>query len=152
MTRAALVVAVSSVVACGCAIDTELGLAVDITEASAEVAMDPAGDVVSVTMAVDYRTGEHAMETHSFRPQSIDLFAGDSSVVTLSPERPAVFVPDVPPGTSRSTMLRGVSDPGEATDPRRLCGTEARLLFLWIDDATSEIGMTEATTSTVVCD
>lgn len=136
----------------GCAIDTELGLAVEITTASAEVTSDAAGDVVSVTLGVDYRTGAHAMESHELRPQAIDVLAGDAPIVTISPNRPPLFVPVVPPGESRSTTLTGQSAPGAALDPRRLCGSEARILFRWIDDANGEVGTSEATTSPVSCD
>lgn len=136
----------------GCAIDTELGLAVEITSASAEVAADAAGDVVSVTLGVDYRTGAHATESHELRPQAIDVLAGDAPIVTISPNRPPLFVPVVPPGESRSTTLTGESAPGAALDPRRLCGSEARILFRWIDDATGEVGTSEATTPPVTCD
>ncbi len=136
----------------GCSFDTELGLAVDVTSASGEVAMDAGGDVVSVTMTVDYRTGAHAMEAHTLRPQSVDLFAGDAPVATLTPNRPPGFVPTVRPGQSFTTTMSAQSAPGSATDPRRLCGTEAHLVFRWVDDATGDVGTSEATTSPIDCD
>ncbi|MCZ7682242.1 MAG: hypothetical protein M5U28_27005 [Sandaracinaceae bacterium] len=136
----------------GCAIDTELGLAVEITSASAEVAADAAGDVVSVTLGVDYRTGAHATESHELRPQAIDVLAGGRADRDDLAEPPAALRAGGAAGESRSTTLTGESAPGAALDPRRLCGSEARILFRWIDDATGEVGTSEATTPPVTCD
>lgn len=150
MTRAASIVLLA--LASGCAVDTEIGLSADVTSASAEVIADPAGDVVAVTMDVVYRTGEHTMEARELLPQGIDVLAQQEHVVTLIPERPPGFMPRVSPGQSRSATFTAQSAPGAATDPRRLCGAEALLVFRWMDRATHELGSAEATTGPVACD
>jgi hypothetical protein len=148
----ASLLASSCVLAASCAIDTEIGLDATIDDASLDVRAATEGDVVALTMAVTYRVGEHAQESHELMPQAIDVFAGDILVATISPNRPPGFVPMVRPGQTFSTTFTGESAPGVATDPRSLCGAEATLLFRWTDASNGTVGMTESTTSAITCD
>jgi hypothetical protein len=153
VSRRATAILALAALGSGCAIDTELGLAVDVRAATVAVLADPAGDVVTTALELQYRTGAHAGEAHELRPQSIEVFTVDETrVVGISPDRPPVFVPRVGPGESRQVTLTGRSDPGEATDARRLCGQPAVVLFRWVDVTTGEIGMSEATSGPAACD
>ena len=58
----------------------------------------------------------------------------------------------VQPGESFTATFTGESMPSATSDPGRLCGGSARLLFRWSDVATGEIGMTESSTSEIVCE
>lgn len=142
------------VLACagGCAIDTELGLAVTIEASSASVTSDGEGDLVAITMGVAYRVGEHAETAHEFQPQSVDVFVGEALVARASPNRPPAFVSLVRPGQSFTTTFTGETRPVTGADARALCGTEALLLLRWTDATTGEVGTSESTTADVTCD
>ncbi len=135
----------------GCAVDMELGLAVDIANATLDVRSEAGGDVVGLSMNVTYRVGAYARESHELIPQAIDVFIGDAVVATIIPDRPPDFVPVLAPGESRTLVFTGASQPGVATDPRRLCDGEALLLFRWADGTTGELGMSETTTTAITC-
>lgn len=150
--RRALAAVLGCAALAACAIDTEIGLDATIGDASIEVRSETEGDVVAITMPVNYRVGEHAQEEHELMPQAIDIFAGDILVATISPNRPPGFVPRVMPGQSFSTTLTGESAPGVATDSRSLCGAEATLLFRWTDASNGTVGMAESSTSDISCD
>ncbi len=139
---------------CGCAIDTELGLAVEVRAARVDVRADPVGEVVGTSIDIEYRVGPYAQGgVRELRPQAIEVYTVDDvRVVGVTPDRPADFVPRLSPGESRQATLTGQSDPGEATDPRRLCGLPAVLLFRWIDVTTNEIGLSEGMVGVVACD
>lgn len=134
------------VLVASCAVDTELGLDATIDAASVLVAAD---DSVVVSVDLTYRVGAYAEATHRIAPQAIVLFVADSPVVSLVPRAPPGFVGTVRPGESFMTTLQSTST--TATDPRRMCGAEVRVLFRWVDGSTMEIGMTDSTTSDVTC-
>lgn len=151
MKRFVAIAAVLSL-AGGCAIDTELGLDATIDSTSVEVRAAAEGDVVAVRMALSYRVGAHAPESHELMPQAIDVFAGDALVATVAPDRPPMFRSVVQPGQSFATTFTGESTPSATTDPRRLCDGSARLLFRWVDASSGELGMAEGSTSEIACD
>lgn len=133
----------------GCAdvVDTELGL--DATVDAARVSY--ASGVVSASIDVTYRVGEHAEDERVFQPQAIDLFVGEELVTTLSPTPTSPdFDAALMPGESASATLEGGMS--GVTDPMRLCGAEVRVLFRWVDQTTLEIGMTETVTTDVTCE
>lgn len=143
----------ASMLVAGCAIDTELGLAVDVRAARVQVRADAEGEVVTASLDLDYRVGAYAERARELRPQSIEIFLSeDARVVSFPPDRPAGFVPRVDPGESRRVTLRGSSPPGEAADPRQLCGRRPLVLFRWVDAVTNEVGLSEVTGEPTGCD
>jgi hypothetical protein len=141
--------AVLALLVSGCAIDTALGIEGTIEAASVDVSAGASGDVVRATVDVDYRVGEYAEGTRQFMPSSIQLFVAGSAVAQMPPEA-TDFTSTLAPGDSASATFTGETT--TATDPRRLCGAAATVLFRWVDRATSETGMAEGTTSDVTCD
>ncbi|HJL19563.1 MAG TPA: hypothetical protein RMH99_28125 [Sandaracinaceae bacterium LLY-WYZ-13_1] len=139
-----VVAALLGVLVAGC-VDTELGLDAMIDAASVRYE----GGIVSATVDVTYRVGEHADGARQFQPQAIDLFVGEELVVSLAPSVPMGFVAVLEPGDSASATLEaGLSG---ADDPTRLCGAEVRVVFRWMDQTTLEVGTTEITTTDVAC-
>jgi hypothetical protein len=139
--------AIAALLLAGCEIDTELGIAAEITSAVITVPSDAS---VSVEVDVDYRVGEHAEGERNFQPQAIEVYAGEELVAQITPELPAGFTPRIAPGAEASVHLTGSDD--TVTDPRGLCGTEARILFRWRDATSAEVGMTEGVSDVVACD
>lgn len=128
-------------------VDTELGL--DATVDSARVTVAPDG-VVTARLETTYRVGEYAEGDRLFQPNGIELYVGDALVARMVPSVPPTFVQRVSPGESRMSPVLGMDT--MATDPRRLCGAEVRVLFRWVDGSNMEIGMTETSTSDVTCE
>ena len=130
----------------GACVDTELGLDATVQAARVEVL----GDAVTVSIDIDYRVGEHAEGNRVFQPQAIELYVGGALVATITPEAPPGFVPGLSPGDSRSATLGGTN--AMVSGASTLCGGgEVVVLFRWLDGATLEIGMTEASTTDVAC-
>lgn len=126
--------------------DTELGLDAVVTAARVRYM----SGVVSASVDVRYRVGEHAEGQRIFQPQAIDLFVADELVATLSPSSSGPFEARLAPGESAEVTLEGGMS--GVDDPTRLCGADVRVLVRWIDQATLEIGMTETSTSDVICE
>lgn len=141
----AIVIAVVGAVLLGGCVDTALGLEATLGAARVQVA----GDAVTVSVDVDYRVGPYAEGDRMFQPQTIELYVGGSLVASVTPDAPPGFVSRVAPGESQSTTLGGTTT--MVSGAGTLCGAEVTVLFRWLDGATLEIGMTETSTTDVVC-
>jgi hypothetical protein len=90
-----------------------------------------------------------------FQPQTIELYVDGALVSSVTPGAPPGFVSRVSPGETLSTTLGGTE--AMVSSASALCGGgEVVVLFRWLDSAgsaaaTPEIGMTEASTTDVVC-
>lgn len=139
-----LLFSLSTLLLSGC-IDKELGLDATIQRTAVTVT----GDMVSVSMDMTYRVGEHADGPRRMQPQAIELYVDGDQVGAVTPDAPAGFVATLEPGQSESTTLEGTEAPVAGAD--RLCGATVTVLFRWLDATSLEIGMTDAATMDVTC-
>jgi len=150
---AAAVIAGVTAVALSCTVDTELGLAAQITAAEVHAAGSGASAVVSVDLTADVRVGEHAQGTRMFIVPRADLLVGDAIVATVNLDRPAGFDGSLDPGVSRTLVLHGATLAG-AFDPAPLCASPApavRVVLHWEDRTAMEMGTAETSTMRVTC-
>jgi hypothetical protein len=127
--------------------DTLLGLEAIAGDASVVVT----GDVVEVSIDVDYRNGAHTEGARMFQPMLVEVYAADAPVAQMPVEIPPDTDLDLAPGESASATFSGMSDPGEANDPARLCDG-ARVLLRWIDGTTRTPAIVEADVPAAECE
>lgn len=126
--------------------DTLLGLEATIGEARVDVA----AGVVSVEVDVDYRNGAYTEEARMFQPMLLEVYAGDAPVAQMSAQIPPDTTLTLAPGESASATFTGATDPGEASDPARLC-SGATVIFRFVDGTTGDPGLVESEAS-VTCE
>lgn len=151
--RGAAVIAGVTAVALSCTVDTELGLAAEITSANVSAAGSGAMAVITVDLNATVRVGEHAQGTRMFVVPRVDLLVGDAIVATINLDRPVGFDGSLDPGVSRMLTLHGATLAG-AFDPAPLCATPTptvRVLLHWEDRTAMEMGTAEGTATRVTC-
>lgn len=142
---AASVIVGVTVAAVSCTVDTELGLAAEITAANVQAAGSGATAVISVDITAEIRVGAHAQGSRMFIVARADVLVGDTVVATVNLDRPAGFDGTLAPGVSRTLSLHGVTLPG-AFDPAPLCTSPApavRVVLHWEDRTAMEMGTAE---------
>ncbi len=133
-----------------CTVDTELGLAADVSEAT--LVVDQAADTYQVHVTVNFRVGAHATGVREFVPVRVDATAGTIIGTASSFARPPGFTGTLAPGESNTVTFVGdcLADCGTAA----LCaaGGSVPIDFFWEDRGVSppELGQTSGT-ATVSC-
>ena len=129
MRRLALALMMLSSTSC---IDTELGLAVDVTGASVSV---DATDI-SVELTCDVRVGTYALAGDDFILPRAGIFVGEVPVAELNLERPVGFDGRLEPGESTTVTLVGSAGiDAYPSAPGQLCGASAAEVTVnWVAD------------------
>ena len=141
--------------AAGCEVDTELGIAADVTSAQVTVTGAGADSIVGVDLVVHFRVGEHAQGVRTFIVPQADLFSGTEFLAQITLARPPDFDGMLAPGEDETVSIHGETRPGDfagARDP--LCAPQPTITVLlrWRDQTTAELGASQAMTSAVTCD
>jgi len=150
---ALVVMAGVTAVVLSCTVDTELGLAVEVTSATVSATGSGATAVITVDVGADVRVGAHAQGSRMFIVPRADVLVGDTVVATVNLDRPAGFDGTLAPGESRSLVLHGATFAG-SFDPAALCVTPApapTVLLHWEDRTAMEVGTAEGTASPASC-
>lgn len=137
-----LAVALLAAAPAGCTVDTELGLAAEVSAAT--LLIDPIADTYEVRVTVDFRVGDNATGVREFVPLRVDADAAGEIGTASSFSRPVGFTGMLAPGESRSVTFVGECLGG--CNALALCsaGTTAPIDFFWEDRGVSppELGQT----------
>lgn len=128
-----------------CSVDTELGLAADVTAAS--LVVDRVANTYRVNVTIDFRVGAHATGVREFVPLRVDADASGVIGTASDFTRPAGFTGMLAPGESRTlTFIGDCLGDCHATE---LCaaGGSVPIDFFWEDRGVSppELGQTSST-------
>jgi hypothetical protein len=134
----------------GCTIDTELGLAAEVTGAT--LVVDRAADRYVARVTVAFRVGENAQGVREFVPLRVDAEAGATVATASSFDRPVGFSGVLSPGDSRTVTFVGECLGG--CNAAALCGAggSVPIDFFWEDRGVSppKLGQTSGT-ATIDC-
>ena len=147
---AAALAALTMLGVAGCEIDTELGIAAEVTSASLTV--DRATDRYVARVTVAFRVGENAQGVREFVPLRVDAEAGGAVATASSFERPAGFSGVLSPGDSRSVTF--VAECLGGCNAAALCGAGGTVPidFFWEDRGVSPPALDQTNgTATVDC-
>lgn len=142
---APLFAAALAVVLASCTVDTELGLAAEVSAATLQV--DALANTYTVRVTIDFRVGEHATGVRQFVPLRVDAQAAETIGTASSFSRPPGFTGALAPGESRTVTFVGecLGDCHAA----ELCaaGGSVPIDFFWEDRGVSppELGQTNGT-------
>ena len=134
----------------GCEIDTELGIAAEVT--SAALTVDRAADRYVARVTVAFRVGENAQGVREFVPLRVDAEAGGAVATASSFDRPAGFSGVLSPGDSRSVTF--VAECLGGCNAAALCsaGGAVPIDFFWEDRGVSPPALDQTSgTATVDC-
>lgn len=160
MTRAFAAFVIASCAAgpaTGCSIDTELGVAVDVTRAEVVASGDAAETVVTVDVDLDIRVGDHAMGERQFVVTRVELFAkgeggDDEPLGIVNLDRPSDFDGTLAPGESQTVAFHGETRPGAFAATRdSLCERDVTALVRYEDRTEMEL-LTATGDASVTCD
>lgn len=134
----------------GCTVDTELGIAAEVTSAS--LVVDRATDRYVARVTVAFRVGENAQGVREFVPLRVDAEAGGTVATASSFDRPAGFSGVLSPGDARTVTFVGECLGGCGTAALCDAGSAVPIDFFWEDRGVSppELGQTSGT-ATVDC-
>lgn len=92
----------------GCSIDTELGVAAEITSATVTIAGNGEDAAASVMIDVVFRVGEHALGPRTFEASRAEIVATDV-IHLVNLDRPPAFDGTLAPGESETVTYMGTS-------------------------------------------
>jgi len=107
-TLALLLVFFSSALVAGCSIDTELGVAAEISSATVTIAGTGADAAASVMVDVVFRVGDHAQGARTFVATRVEILPADRGH-PVNLDRPPAFDGTLSPGESESVTYMGTS-------------------------------------------
>ena len=134
----------------GCTVDTELGLAAEVTDAA--LIVDPGTDRYTARVSVAFRVGENARGVREFVPLRVDAEAGGTIATASSFARPPGFSGALSPGDARTVTFTGECLGGCNAAALCAAGGTVPIDFFWEDRGVTppELGQTTGT-ATVAC-
>jgi hypothetical protein len=154
MTRPAAVLLI--VLSSSCSVDTELGVAAEIRNASVTVAGTGADAAASVMLDVQFRVGAHALGPRTFVVPRADIRVGETPAATVNLDIPAGFDGTLSPGETQDVTLVGTTTNPDA-DAALCSASSATVVIQWehrdaMDPSTmGEIDVAEIETTNITC-